>query len=74
MGGSVLVVDSLLVVTPIVFFVLLRITVCPFYICNHLVDGEKRAGYFVFLVSSGCCVVLPRGAMGLYAVCDCGIS
>ena len=25
---------------------------------------------FVFLVSRGCCVALPRGATGLYAVCD----
>ena len=41
------------------------------------VDGEERAGYFaqfVFLVSSDCCVALPRGAMGLSAVCDCSIS
>ena len=29
---------------------------------------------FVFLVSRACCVALPRGAMGLSAVCDCGIS
>ena len=29
---------------------------------------------FVFLVSRDCCVALPRGAMGLSAVCDCGIS
>ena len=28
---------------------------------------------FVFLVSRGCCVALPRGAMGLSAVCDCVI-
>ena len=37
----------------------------------------KRAGcfaYFVFLVSSDCCVALPRDAMGLSAVCDRGIS
>ena len=37
----------------------------------------KRAGCFakfVFLVSRDCCVALPRGAMGLSAVCDCGIS
>ena len=43
---------------------------------NHL-DGEERAGCFakfVFLVSrDGCCVALPRGAMGLSAVCVCGI-
>ena len=29
---------------------------------------------FVFLVSRDCCVALPRGAMGLSAVCNCGIS
>ena len=46
------------------------------YFCNHL-DGEERAGcfaWFVFLASCGCCVALPRDAMGLSAVCDCGIS
>ena len=26
------------------------------------------------LVSQDCCVALPRGALGLSAVCDCGIS
>ena len=44
--------------------------------CNHL-DGEERAlcfASFVVLVSRDCCVTLPRGAMGLSAVCDCGIS
>ena len=37
----------------------------------------KRDGcfaWFVFLVSRDCCVALPRSAMGLSAVCDCGIS
>ena len=29
---------------------------------------------FVFLVSCDCCVALPHDAMGLPAVCDCGIS
>ena len=29
---------------------------------------------FVFLVYRDCCVALPRGAMGLSAVCNCGIS
>ena len=36
-----------------------------------------RAGcfaLFVFLVSRDCCVALPHDAMGLSAVCDCGIS
>ena len=28
---------------------------------------------FVFLVSRDGCVALPRGAMGLSSVCDCGI-
>ena len=40
-------------------------------------DGEERTGYFakfVFLVSRDGCVALPRGVMGLSAVCDCGIS
>ena len=42
-----------------------------------IIDGEERAGcfaWFVFLVSRDCCVALHRGAMGLCAVCDCGIS
>ena len=29
---------------------------------------------FVFLVSRDGCVTLPRGAMGLFAVYDCGIA
>ena len=40
-------------------------------------DGEKRAGccaLFVILASCDCCVALPCDAMGLSAVCDCGIS
>ena len=44
--------------------------------CNHL-DGEKRADFFalfVFLVSRDYFVPLPRGATGLSAFCDCGIS
>ena len=47
-----------------------------FWFCSRL-DGEERAGcfaWFVFLVSRGGCVALPRGAMGLSAVFDCGIS
>ena len=30
--------------------------------------------WFVSLVSRDCCVALRRGAMGLSADCDCGIS
>ena len=61
------------------FFIVLCFDVrylCPFLFCNHL-DGEERAccfALFVFLVSRDCCVSLPRGAMGLSAVCDCGIT
>ena len=43
---------------------------------NHL-DGEEGAdcfAWFVFLVSCDCCVAIPRSAIGLSAVCDCGIS
>ena len=32
------------------------------------------AGCFAFLVFRDCCVALPCSAMGLAAVCDCGIS
>ena len=46
--------------------------------CNHL-DQEARAGCFAFIVFwlsfyCKCSVALPHGAMGLSAVCDCGIS
>ena len=37
---------------------------------------EERTGCFAsfaFLVSRDYCVALPHGAMGLSAVCDCGI-
>ena len=53
----------------------LNVTLCPFWFCEHL-DGEEGAGcfaWFVFLVSSDGCVALPRGAMGLSAVCNRGI-
>ena len=42
-----------------------------------ILDGEERAGclaLFVFLVSRDCCVARPHDAIGLSAVCDCGIS
>ena len=47
---------------------------CMSIFCNHL-DGEERAdcfAWFVFLVSRGGCVALPRGAMSLPSVCNCG--
>ena len=40
-------------------------------VCNHL-DGKREL--IALLVSRDCCVTLPRGAMSLSAVCDCGIS
>ena len=51
-------------------------------LCVHssftiILMGKERAGclaLFVILLSRDCCVALPRGAMGLFAVCDCGIS
>ena len=58
------------------FYILLCVTLFSFLFCNHL-DREERANglaLFVFLVSRDCCVALPRDAMGLFAVCDFGIS
>ena len=37
-------------------------------------EGAGCFAGFVFLVSCGCCVDLPHGAVGVSAVCDCGIS
>ena len=57
------------------FYVFLYVTLCSFKFCNHL-DGEVKAGcfsWFVFLVSCDGCVALSGGAIGLSAVCDCGI-
>ena len=36
--------------------------------------GAGCFDWFVFLVFRGGCVALPRGAVGLYAGCDCGIT
>ena len=36
--------------------------------------GAGCFAWFVFLVSRGGWAALPRGAAGLSAVCDCGIS
>ena len=38
-----------------------------------IIDGEERAVWFVYLVSPDGCVALPRGAIGLSAICVCGI-
>ena len=56
---------------------------CCAFFCVHSsfainsMGNPERAGcfaLFVFLVSRDCCVALPNDAMGLSAVCDCGIS
>ena len=60
--------------------VLLCITWCPFFFCNHL-DREERAGYFTLIVfltylltyllmsyDCYCSVALPHGAVGWSAV------
>ena len=44
------------------------ITVCPFYLCNHL-EEEGNAGCFAIIVLQmycyyKCFVALPRGAVG----------
>ena len=53
--------------------VLLCVTLCPLWFAIILFGREYL--WFVGLnVPRGCCVALPRGAMGLPAVCDCGIS
>ena len=39
-----------------------------------LMGKRELVALFVFLVSLDGCVALPRGAMGLSVVCDCGIS
>ena len=80
--GSV-VVELLFYVPPIVcgssvfVFVLVCISLCPFWFCNYL-DEDKRAGCFaVIIIWTSCChilsVGLPRGAMGWSVVYDCGI-
>ena len=55
---------------------LLCVTSCPFWFCNHF-DGKERDVFFtlfVFLLSHDCYVALPHDAMGLSAICDCGVS
>ena len=54
---------------------------CCTLLCVHssfaIISKGMRAGCFAlfdFLVSHDCCVALPHDAMGLSAVCDCGIS
>ena len=49
----------------------------PMFRLRKREEGRERAGCFakfVFLVSRDGCAAPPRGAMGLSAVYDCGIS
>ena len=62
----------------VLVFVVLCITVCPFWFCNHL-EEEEGAGCFAFNFLRMSCyckysVTLPDGAVGRSAVCDCDIS
>ena len=64
----------LLIVTPIVGFCNCSMFCCAF-LCVHssfaIISG--CFALFVLLVSH-CCVAFPHDAIGLSAVCDCGIS
>ena len=60
------------------FCVLVCITFCPFYFCNHL-EEEERTGCFAFIVLRmfcycTCSVTPPHIAVGWSTVCDCGVS
>ena len=53
-------------------FVLLCITFCPFYFCNHF---EEKDGCFAFIVLQmycyyTCAVALPHDAVAWFVVCD----
>ena len=59
-------------------FVLLCITLYPFWFSKHL-EKEEKADCFAIIVLQmycyyKCFVALPHSAVGWSAVCDCGIS
>ena len=70
-----------MIVSPIAEFCNCSMFCCEL-LCVHssfaiILIGEEKAScfaLFVFLVSGDCCVEFPYDAMGLSAVCDCGIS
>ena len=79
-GGGSVVVDLLFNVTPIV-----GVCNCSMFCCTLLYVPSsfaiiligKRELIALLCLSSwcvDCCVALPRSAMRLSAVCDCGIS
>ena len=47
-------------------------------VLQYHLEEEEKAGCFAIIVQIYCWirwfVALPHGAMGWYAVCDCGIS
>ena len=79
---ALIVVDSLLIVTPIVGFCNFSMFSCALLCVPSsfaIISMGKRElvacfGLFVFLVSRDCCVALPHDATGLSAVCDYDIS
>ena len=74
--SKAVVVDSLLIVTPIVDFCNYSMFCCAL-LCVHSSFTNISTGcfaLFVFLMSRDWCVALPHDAKGLSAVCDCGIS
>ena len=82
-GGGSVVAGFLFVVAPIVGVCGCSVFCCAFLYVHSSVAvvlvgrGGGKGGcfaWFVFLVSRGGGVALPCGAMGLSAVCDCGIS
>ena len=79
-GGCSVVVDLLFIVVPIVgvcncsiFCFTLLYVPSSFAI---ILMGKRKLVALLSLSSwcLMCCVALPRGAMGLSVVCDCGIS
>ena len=76
LGGGSVVVDSLLIVVPIVAF-----CVCSMFCCTSLcvlssfaiILMGKRELVALLCLSSWCPVALPHGAVSWSAVCDCGI-
>ena len=76
LGGDSVVVDLLFIGTPIV-----GVWNCSMFCCTLLYPHSSFAiilmgkrDMVAFLVSHNCDVALPRGAMGLSAFSDCGIS
>ena len=72
LGGGSVVIDLLFIVAPIVGFCTCSVFCCAL-LCVHSSLAISFA-LFVYLVSGDCCVAVPRGAISLSAVYDCGSS